>query len=321
MAPSFLSFPPELRNEIYPYFFNGERYIPLSYRYHYPNANKCGSGNRKSGSGPTPKNELLYFVRPSSKSTRYSAILQTCSQIYHEIRHLLYSRAIFECFIVCLFERSFPGFNARRLLNAHSFSKQTLRNIQHLEFCVDLGDWSDSGRPVEIIVDVLKDTCTLKRFTLVIERLLDKWRPASEKVWLRQILDIFKSVVASKSIEDVRIKLEGDETVPLPIRPMLCETKAIRASFQSVRTTALRPVTSSDHPSRHFQRLLPRSEKEKAFDDLQSPPDDCPVAGFLATENESYPRQSIIRCGMWKIKPRKTKVIRWQVRRVTEEPS
>ena len=321
MAPSFLSFPPEVRNEIYPYLFNEERYIPLSYRYHSPHSNKCGSGNRKSGSGLTSKNELVYFVRSSSKSTRYSAILQTRSQIYHEIRHLIYSRAIFECFIVGFFERSFPGFNARCLLNAYSFSKQTLRNIQHLEFCVDLWDWSDSGRPVEIIVDVLKETCTLKRFTLVIERLLGRWRPASEEIWLRRVLDILKTVVASKSLKEVRIKLDSGGTEPFPIRPMLRETKAIRASFQSVRTTALRPVTSSDRPSRHFQRKIPKSENEEVFNDLQSPPNDRLLSDLPATENESYQDQKIIRCGMWEIKRRKTKIWRWQLRRVGEEPS
>lgn len=130
MAPTFLSLPGEIRNEIYGHLFDRDCCTTLL---HCQDANSDAKSflcKRRSSTYSATPDPYCWYPLPAMSSSRthyYSAIIHTCKQLYRETHGLLYA-SIF--FLYSPQARLWPG--EPRVC----FTEANLRNIRRLEICL-----------------------------------------------------------------------------------------------------------------------------------------------------------------------------------------
>jgi len=162
MALSFLSLPPEVRNEIYGYLFDEEHGIQLTHYYHedYP----INHASNSMVTSPKASNEAKlrtytsdFTVKPRSIGT---AIFYTSWQTYHESCCLLYARTAFEFFFL-----RYPKLAAscKIKIEGSGFPKQSLQHVQDLMIISDRTNRVPFDIIVETIAALVNEACALRR--------------------------------------------------------------------------------------------------------------------------------------------------------------
>jgi len=125
MALSFMSLPPELRNEVYKNIFNESYEIQLTH--YYPEGYQANYSRKSMVTRSRARNKAelrnytsLYTRQPPPF---YAGILQTCWQIYRETCHLLYAKTVFHFFFL-----PNPNLASLSKMKTYLFPKQSLQH-------------------------------------------------------------------------------------------------------------------------------------------------------------------------------------------------
>jgi len=209
MALSFLSLPPEVRNEIYGYIFKGKCEPGLVHVYAKCFATKSGYWDIDTRSRTKSDPQLKAYWTSHLLHLRSSCapIVRTCQQVYRETNTLLYARATF---VYRFWEGPRPVFNLR--IRPCVFQKESLQYVKNLEILLD----PENSVPLDIIVEattgLIDEACALERLT-VKSKIYDSYTTGTDAAWMRSILQnegVLKSIMTSKSLHYVRIIVDDE---------------------------------------------------------------------------------------------------------------
>jgi hypothetical protein len=217
MALSFLSLPPEVRNEIYGYLFDEEHGIQLTHYYHedYP----INHASNSMVTSPKASNEAElrtytsdFTVKPRSIGT---AIFYTSWQTYHESCCLLYARTAFEFFFL-----RYPKLAAscKIKIEGSGFPKQSLQHVQDLMIRLDRTNRVPFDIIVETIAALVNEACALRRLIVKFD-VFNSYIDGPDVAWVQSVLHnegVSRSLTTSKSLRYIFITVcdkkltEGD---------------------------------------------------------------------------------------------------------------
>ncbi len=207
MALSFLSLPPEVRNEIYGYIFKGKCEPGLVHVYAKCFATKSGYWDIDISTKSNPQLKAYWTSHLLHLHSSCATIVLTCRQVYHETNNLLYARAIF---VYRFWEGPRPVFNLR--IKPCVFRRNSLQYVKNLEILLDPANSVPLDIIVEAITGLIDEPCALVRLT-VKSKIYDSDRTETDAAWMRSILqneDVLESIMTLKSLQYIRIIVEDE---------------------------------------------------------------------------------------------------------------
>lgn len=210
MTLSFLSLPPEVRNQIYGYIFTGKSESGLVHTYPSHFATKSGYWDLDAVSRfkRNPRLKAYWLSDMWHPSSNHAPVVETCQQIYDETNALLYTQATF---VYRFWEGPQPVFNLQ--ITRCLFPKKSLEYIKNLEILLARADSTPLEIIVEAIAGLLNAACVLERLTVKSKFTLE-YETKTDIAWLESILHneaVLGSIKTSESLQDVRIIVEDEK--------------------------------------------------------------------------------------------------------------
>jgi len=210
MALSFLSLPPEVRNQIYGYVFNKEHLVAFKHYFsgcdYYPeddpvnHAPKCELCGPRTNDNAGPSVYTAYRAR--QPPSFYTAMLQTSSQIYRETCCFLYAKTVFHYSFSPDIQLPSPAENTRSV-----FPKESLQHVKDLKIRHDRMIPVPRDVVVKAIAGFVDEACALERLTVEFH-IYGGYIYGPDVAWVQSVLhneSVLKSLTTSKSLRYIRI--------------------------------------------------------------------------------------------------------------------
>lgn len=210
MTLSFLSLPPEVRNQIYGYIFTGKCESGLVHAYPKVFATNSGYWNLDAVSKfkRNPRLKAYWMSDIEHSCFSHAFVVQTCQQIYQETNALLYAGATF---VYSFWEGPQPIFNLQ--ITPCLFPKKSLEYVKNLELLLARADSVPLEIIVEAIAGLLNAACVLERLTVKSKFTLQH-ESKTDIAWLGSILHneaVLGSIKTLESLRDVHIIVEDEK--------------------------------------------------------------------------------------------------------------
>ena len=227
-----MSYPPEVRNQIYGCLFEEVCLTELTHG--YPSARHTRQDERMgTRSRIVPKLELVSLSLSSTDrdASLGTGILRTCHQMYHEALPFLYAKRVFRYsftdttetpFSIQSYTRLFPEQDYNRVFPEQNYTRvfpeQNLSMIQHFQLLVEerVDENISPDRVAETIDYFCNRSCGLKRLGIEFQFMVDPDFIPEEgyQRWMEAVAEdysICKSLVALNNLQQIDFTVSDEE--------------------------------------------------------------------------------------------------------------